>query len=61
MRTVDRRFTFWMAGYYDDFLGAVALPDDLNEPSVAYASYKSHAGNAITGYAPMNPRYAHAS
>ena len=60
MRTVDRRFTFWMAGYYDDFLGAVALPDDLNEPTLEYKSHKTHAGNAITGYAPMNPRYAHA-
>ena len=60
MRTVDRRFTFWMAGYYDDFLGAVALPDDLNDPSLDYKSHKTHAGNAITGYAPMNPRYAHA-
>lgn len=60
MRTVDRRLTFWMAGYYDDFLGAVALPDDLNEPSLDYESHKSHAGNAITGYAPLNPRHAHA-
>ena len=60
MRTVDRRFTFWLAGYYDDFLGAVALPDDLNEPDDDYVSYKSHAGNAITGYAPLNPRHAHA-
>lgn len=60
MRAVDRRFTFWMAGYYDDFLGAVALPDDLNDPSLDYKSHKTHAGNAITGYAPMNPRYAHA-
>ena len=49
-----------MAGYYDDFLGAVALPDDLNEPTLEYKSHKTHAGNAITGYAPMNPRYAHA-
>lgn len=49
-----------MAGYYDDFLGAVALPDDLNEPSLDYESHKSHAGNAITGYAPLNPRHAHA-
>ena len=40
MRTVDRRFTFWMAGYYDDFLGAVALPDDLNEPTLEYKSHK---------------------
>ena len=49
-----------MAGYYDDFLGAVALPDDLNEPSIDYKSHKTHAGNAITGFAPLNPRYAHA-
>jgi len=49
-----------MAGYYDDFLGAVSLPDDLNEPSLTYESHKSHAGNAITGYAPLNPRHAHA-
>lgn len=60
MRTVDRRFTFWMAGYYDDFLGAITLPDDLNEPAITYSSTKSHAGNSITGYAPLNPRHTHA-
>ena len=60
MRSVDRRLTFWMAGYYDDFMGAVALPDDLNEPAVTYSSTKSHAGNAITGYAPLNPRHTFA-
>lgn len=49
-----------MAGYYDDFMGAVALPDDLNEPAVTYSSTKSHAGNAITGYAPLNPRHTYA-
>lgn len=49
-----------MAGYYDDFMAAVALPDDLNVPSVDYASSKSHQGNAITGYAPLNPRHIYA-
>ena len=49
-----------MAGYYDDFMGAVALPDDLNEPAVTYSSTKSHAGNAIPGYAPLNPRHTYA-
>ena len=32
-RAVDRKITVWMAGYYDDFMGARTVPDDLNVPT----------------------------
>jgi hypothetical protein len=59
-RTVDRKYTFWLAGYYDDFMSAVALADDLNEPAFKWYSSKSHHGNPINGYATLNPRYKYA-
>ncbi len=59
-RTVDRKLTVWMAGYYDDFMGARTVPDDLNTPTATYYNYKSHQGNPINGWANLNPRYAYA-
>lgn len=59
-RTVDRKLTVWMAGYYDDFMGARTVPDDLNTPSSTYEKHKSHQGNPINGWANLNPRYAYA-
>jgi len=60
MRDVDRRLTFWMAGYYDDFIGARALPDDLNTQGTTWSSAKSHHGNPINGWANLNTRYTYA-
>jgi hypothetical protein len=60
MRTVDRRLTFWMAGYYDDFIGARALPDDLNIQGTTWSSAKSHHGNPLNGWANLNTRYTYA-
>ena len=59
-RTVDRKLTVWMAGYYDDFMGARTVPDDLNTPSQTYYKFKSHHGNPMNGWANLNPRYAYA-
>lgn len=60
MRSVDRKLTFWMAGYYDDFMSARAMPDDLNTQGTTWSSAKSHHGNPINGWATLNPRYTYA-
>ena len=60
MREVDRKYSFWLAGYYDDFIGARTLPDDSNTMGSTYLSSKSHHGNPINGLAPLNPRYNYA-
>lgn len=60
MRAVDRKLTFWMAGYYDDFIGARAVPDDLNIQGSEWKSSKTHHGNPLNGWANLNPRYTHA-
>ena len=60
VRAVDRRFTFWMAGYYDDFMNAKAIPDDSNTMGTTWKSLETHAGNPLNGLAPYNPRYKYA-
>ena len=60
MRQVDRKYTFWLAGYYDDFMSAVALADDKNTPGLKWYSSNTHHGNPFTGLAPLNPRYTYA-
>ena len=58
VRTVEKKYQVWLAGYYDDFNGARAIPDDRNQPSDAtYSIIKSHFGNPMNGEAFMNPRY----
>ena len=59
VRTIKNNYTVWLAGYYDDFTGARAIPDDLNEPSISeiYDHKKSHYGNPMNGEATLNPRY----
>jgi hypothetical protein len=59
-RTVNRKYTFWLAGYYDDFMGATALPDDSNSPNLKWYTSSTHHGNPINGKAPLNPRYKYA-
>ena len=60
MRAVDRKLTFWMAGYYDDFIGARAIPDDLNIQGQNWKSSVTHHGNPLNGWANLNPRYTYA-
>lgn len=60
MRAVDRKLTFWMVGYYDDFIGARALPDDLNIQGQNWKSSVTHHGNPLNGWANLNPRYTYA-
>ena len=59
VRTVTQNYGIWLAGYYDDFTGAKAIPDDENSPSltVSYDHKKSHYGNPMNGEATINPRY----
>lgn len=59
-RQVNRKYTFWLAGYYDDFMGATALADDSNAPGGTWRSSSTHHGNPFTGLAPLNPRYKYA-
>ena len=49
-----------MTGYYDDFIGARALPDDSNTPITEWKSSSTHHGNPINGWATLNPRYTYA-
>ena len=58
VRTVEKKYQIWLAGYYDDFNGARAIADDLNQPSDAtYSAIKSHFGNPMNGEAYLNPRF----
>jgi hypothetical protein len=61
VRSIDEgAYTFWMAGYYDDFMAARTVPDDENTPAVKWYSSKTHQGNPINGWATLNPRYTYA-
>jgi len=59
VRTVESKYGFWLAGYYDDFSGARSIPSDTNEPSAtdAFVHTKSHYGNPMNGEATLSPRY----
>ena len=58
VRTVEKKYQIWLAGYYDDFNGARAIPDDENRPSdTTYSATKSHFGNPMNGEAFLNPRF----
>ncbi len=57
VRTVEKKYQVWLAGYYDDFNGARAIPDDTNSPGSARAHGNSHHGNPMNGEATLNPRY----
>jgi hypothetical protein len=58
VRTVEKKYQIWLAGYYDDFNGARAIADDLNQPSDAsYSISNSHFGNPMNGEAFLNPKY----
>ena len=59
VRTVTQKYQIWLAGYYDDFNGARAIPDYKNTPSSTstYTHLASHYGNPLNGEAFLNPRY----
>jgi len=58
VRTVDKKYQVWLAGYYDDFNGARAIPDDRNKPTdTTYTVLNSHYGNPMNGEAFLNPRF----
>jgi hypothetical protein len=57
VRTVNKKYQVWLAGYYDDFNGARAIPDDANNPGTDRDHTKSHHGNPMNGEATLNPRY----
>jgi len=58
VRSVNKKYQVWLAGYYDDFNGARAIPDDRNQPSdTTYSATKSHFGNPMNGEAFINPRF----
>jgi hypothetical protein len=59
VRQVTSNYGVWLAGYYDDFNSARAIPDDVNAPSSTdtYSITKSHYGNPMNGEATLNPRY----
>ena len=57
VRSVTKKYQVWLAGYYDDFNGARAIPDDRNRPNISYSTLNSHFGNPLNGEAFLNPRY----
>ena len=62
VRHVTSMYNIWLAGYYDDFMGARAISDDFNTPSNTYSTgvYEStltHFGNPMNGEATLNQRY----
>jgi len=58
-RTGTSKYGFWLAGYYEDWLGSRVIADDANAPSTdgAYDADDTHHGNLLNGEAPLNPRY----
>ena len=59
VRAVTNKYNIWISGYYDDFTGARAVPQDMNTPNTDndYLQYLSHFGNPLNGEARLNPRY----
>jgi len=58
VRSVTKKYQIWLAGFYDDFNGARAIPDYLQLPSdTSYSITVSHFGNPMNGEASLNPRY----
>ncbi len=59
VREVNQNYGIWLAGYYDDFTGSRAIPNDNNAPSLSdsYDHLKTHFGNPMNGEATLNPKY----
>ena len=58
MKTINTKYNFWLAGYYEDFASCRAVPDDLNLANYRVLDHTlSHFGSAIGGNAKLNPRF----
>ena len=61
VRKVKDKYNVWLVGYYDDFNGARAIPNDDNSPDNTnigdYSHAFTHFGNPLNGEATLNPRY----
>lgn len=59
VRTATDKYGFWLAGYYEDFIGSRCVADDSNQPSTTgtYDATTSHHGNILNGEATLNPRF----
>ena len=62
MRNIDKKLTFWISSYYDEFLKSRAVMDDANSASTTatYDHSNSHHGNPMNSEAYLNPRYRYA-
>ena len=58
-KLVNRKYSVFLAGYYDDFNAGRAIADDENNPNVTgtIVHTASHFGNSLNGEARLNPRY----
>ena len=59
-KSYNRKYGFWVAGYYDDFNGARQIPQDTNtfDTTSTYSHTNTHYGNPLSKQAVLNPRYA---
>lgn len=59
MRTISKKLSFWLVGYYDEFLKSRAVMDDDNSTrsTGTYDHSNSHHGNPMNSEAFLNPRY----
>ena len=58
MKTNDRKFGLWLAGYYDDFNGARCVMDNATSAtSLSENHYDSHHGSGMSREARLNPHY----
>jgi len=60
VKSIGLKQTFWLSGYYDDFNGARAIADDLNDATIRTHDHEnSHHGSIFGGTNILNPRYAY--
>ena len=53
----NSKYSAWLVGYYDDWIGTQCIADDENTFETIHNHANSHAGNPINGEAPLNPTY----
>lgn len=55
-RSIDNdKYSAWLVGYYDDWIGTQCIADDSNTFETLHNHANSHAGNPCNGEAPLNP------
>lgn len=61
MNDIDRRFTLWLSGYYEDFqsMRVISEGEDYAESSFFTNRRDSHAGNTMAAQAYNNSRFAY--